>query len=362
MGMRNRLRVAWSLCLFAVTFVPASASADRDGLSYVPAYGVHSWPFTLGQGHLRTYAHNHLRYFRIVFGMHPSLSYAAGLPASEQEQFDLLVWNIVRSNSTVLPTLVSEGPPAASALAQWQQFCTALARRYGPHGAFWSSHRSLPYRPIRAWEIWNEPNSPAFFSPVSTDAYRLVLEYARAGLRAGDPNARIVLGGINWNSEGIDAPAFLRAVIESGGRSLFDAVAVHPYSESAEGAAERVRAIHRVLEDHHLGQVQIWITEIGWAVGPSRWRYTVANEHQQAQLLEQFVALMDQKRDEWNIGPIIWFNDHDVPGLVGVGWIEHCGLRRSDHLMRPTRARDAWRSIGRIARERRRVHLPIVRE
>src|SRR5262249_41801091 len=37
-------------------------------------------------------------------------------------------------------------------------FAAAVVRRYGPGGTFWSQYPELPRRPIRWWEIWNEPN------------------------------------------------------------------------------------------------------------------------------------------------------------------------------------------------------------
>ena len=37
-----------------------------------------------------------------------------------------------------------------------------LARRYGPGGSFWDRHPRLPRLPVRAWQVWNEPNLPVF--------------------------------------------------------------------------------------------------------------------------------------------------------------------------------------------------------
>src|SRR2546429_540736 len=33
----------------------------------------------------------------------------------------------------------------------------ALVARYGPAGSFWSENPSVPRRPLRTWQIWNEP-------------------------------------------------------------------------------------------------------------------------------------------------------------------------------------------------------------
>src|SRR3954449_4697450 len=42
--------------------------------------------------------------------------------------------------------------------AGWRQFVTQAVLRYGPGGSFWSENPALPRRPIRTWQIWNEPN------------------------------------------------------------------------------------------------------------------------------------------------------------------------------------------------------------
>jgi hypothetical protein len=45
------------------------------------------------------------------------------------------------------------------------QFAALCVERYGPRGTFWSSHPGLPYLPVTAWEVWNEPNLPQYWEP-----------------------------------------------------------------------------------------------------------------------------------------------------------------------------------------------------
>ena len=33
-----------------------------------------------------------------------------------------------------------------------------LQKRYGPRGSWWQDHPDVPKRPIRTWQIWNEPH------------------------------------------------------------------------------------------------------------------------------------------------------------------------------------------------------------
>ena len=40
----------------------------------------------------------------------------------------------------------------------YAKYASELVRRYGPRGYFWRRNPSLPKRPIRTWQIWNEPH------------------------------------------------------------------------------------------------------------------------------------------------------------------------------------------------------------
>ncbi len=56
----------------------------------------------------------------------------------------------------------------------WTTFVTEAVRRYGPNGTFWTENPILPQRPIRTWQIWNEPNFMYFVArpnPSSTGSW-----------------------------------------------------------------------------------------------------------------------------------------------------------------------------------------------
>src|SRR5262249_28209763 len=44
-------------------------------------------------------------------------------------------------------------PPAKN--SNFAAYATAFMQRYGTHGSFWRSHRSLPYLPVNTLEVWN---------------------------------------------------------------------------------------------------------------------------------------------------------------------------------------------------------------
>jgi hypothetical protein len=86
-------------------------------------------------------------------------------------------------------------PPADP--ATYAAFVGALVRRYGPRGSFWSERPYLPRFPVRAWQIWNEPNLTSYWSlqPFARGYVRL-LRAARRAIRAVDSGARVVLAGL----------------------------------------------------------------------------------------------------------------------------------------------------------------------
>ena len=111
------------------------------------------------------------------------------------------------------------------------------SRRYGPQGSLWAERPDLPRVPVRAWQVWNEPNLTRYWSeqPFARSYVRL-LRAADAALRAADPGATVVLAGLpneSWTA--------LRRIYEAGGRGHFDAVALHPYTRRPRDVLRLVR-------------------------------------------------------------------------------------------------------------------------
>src|SRR3954447_6991479 len=83
-------------------------------------------------------------------------------------------------------------PPAASA-----RVLALLVARYGPSGSFWAERPEVARRPIRAWQIWNEPNITRYWNVASwAPPYVKLLKAAHAALRQADPGAKTVLAGL----------------------------------------------------------------------------------------------------------------------------------------------------------------------
>src|SRR4051794_28943618 len=88
---------------------------------------------------------------------------------------DIIVASAAESGLSFMPTIVGAPKWAGTPLKgregvrhprqnrDFARFLRVLVGRYGPDGAFWAEHPDIPKKPIRSWEIWNEPDIPYFW-------------------------------------------------------------------------------------------------------------------------------------------------------------------------------------------------------
>lgn len=149
--------------------------------------------------------------------------------------------------------------------ADYAAFVTAFARRYGSAGSFWAEHPELPARPVRTYEIWNEPDTPLFWSPApSAAAYARLYAAARAAIHAVDPTAMVLVGGLTRPVGFL--PELLAA--DPALRGGLDGVAIHPYGDSTTAVLDLVRRARDTLRSLGLGRVPLYLTEFGWVTSP----------------------------------------------------------------------------------------------
>ena len=117
-------------------------------------------------------------------------------------------------------------------------YAGAFAERYGRDGRFWAEHPDLPATPATAIEIWNEPDNSDFWAPRRTRRLHRPLPAARTAIRAADPRARVLIGGLTG------APTFLPQLLAArpDARGQIDGVAVHTYSPEPLGALAETSA------------------------------------------------------------------------------------------------------------------------
>ncbi len=216
------------------------------------------------------------------------------------------------------------------------RFGAVLARRYGPGGSFWRRRPELPPLPVRAWQVWNEPNLPVYWpsGPDAAEYVRLLRATGRA-IKRVDPGAEILTAGLPQSGRGVGLRVYLESMYESGARDAFDTLALHAFSATADGVLDIVEAARRIAAAHG-DHPSIWVTELGWASGgpPSDFR---VSERRQARLVEETLSALARRRGELGLRGVVYFNWRDsLPFRGGRDFFGlHTGLLRRDGSRKP---------------------------
>lgn len=105
-------------------------------------------------------------------------------------------------------------PGSASALGSYAAFVRDAAARYG-HGSFWRENPTVPYRPVTDWQVWNEPNYPAYWDGrPNARQYVSLVQRTRSALRSRDRRAKVLLAGMpnSKTPRSVSASRFLRQI------------------------------------------------------------------------------------------------------------------------------------------------------
>jgi hypothetical protein len=231
--------------------------------------------------------------------------------------------------------------------ADYARFLTALVQRYGPSGAFWQAHPELPRRPIRRWQIWNEPDLGKYWAQKDwATGYVRLLRAARKAVKAADASAQIVLAGLT-NRSWLD----LRRVYRAGGGRLFDLAAVHPFSRRVANVLKIVTLVRKEMRRHGDGRKALVLSEVSWSSGLGHstfnygWEMTEAG---QAARLGQALARLAARRRPDRIDAIFWYTWLS-PAIGGHDSFDYAGLRRLDGAGHPVSkpALVAFRGVAR---------------
>jgi hypothetical protein len=184
---------------------------------------------------------------------------------------------------------------------------------------------------VAAYEIWNEEDSSAWWTGAPNPAaYTALLQATYPVVKAADPNATVVLGGLTGN----DYP-FLEGVYAAGGKGYFDAVGVHtdtacnvdsPYAFLRGGDGRLIpdsflayREVHAVMLANG-DDKPIWMTELSWRTtsatcNEGAWagqKPEGVSEEQQATYLAQAYHCLAQ--DSY-VQVALWFPLQDEAGV-----------------------------------------------
>jgi hypothetical protein len=250
----------------------------------------------------------------------------------------------------------------AAQRAGWREFLRLAVFRYGPGGSFWSENPLLPARPIRIWQIWNEPNFKYFAARPSPSQYGKLVVRSYADLRSADPGARIVLGGLFIRPKGGKgkpkpgvikraylAADFLERMYRTtpGVRGKFLAVSLHPYSYNYKELTPEIEEVRAALKRERDPGRSIWLTELGWSSGkpePANGNNQFEKGPQgQARELTGAFKLLKAKAATWRVKRLYWFSFTDAPGTCN--FCDGSGLFGQGFVAKP-----AWTAYERLAR------------
>ncbi len=162
-------------------------------------------------------------------------------------------------------------------------------------------HLAQRYPKVVAWQVWNEPNLPAFWRPREDPAaYGRLLQTSVQAMRREAPGRRIVLGGMGYFSQmpTRGGSLMVEALAKGGLFSLDVITAYHPYSLYPEGDdAQALDFVHRARQGNAslraAGARDIWADEWGWSsyAGPKE-EQPIIGEQGQADFVTRRLALM----------------------------------------------------------------------
>jgi len=268
------------------------------------------------------------------------------------DPFDRIVRGITSRGMRVLagilytpPWARPVGTPATTPptnLADYAAFAHTVAQRYGAMG-------------VHAFELWNEPNIPIFWSPRPDPArYAQLLKLAYAAVKSADPSATVLSGGLSpygvygqIDKGGMNPLTFLERMYAAGAGHSFDGLAWHPFNFpygfgfarwSAWSQMTKTNPSARsILRANGDGTKKIWATEFGFPTGSTS---RDVSEAKQAQLLKK--ALNGLIARTW-AGPAFVYSYRDS-GTNNRNVEQNFGVVRYDYSPKP-----AYRVLQRVA-------------
>ncbi len=225
--------------------------------------------------------------------------------------------------------LIPNGAPTSD--ADYATFVKALASRYGATANNGNAK-------ISAYEVWNEPNWFAGWSPKpDATAYTALLKAAYTAIKSVDPTATVlggVLGaGVTIGSLTENPVTFLKQMYAAGAAGYFDALAFHPYADSlfsagasvANSPLQELEALRKLMNSNGDALKLIWATEYGAPVTTSSTATSgsAASQTNQATLIQDFLTTWSTLT---GVGPSFLFSLIDSSysggnyGIFGSNW------------------------------------------
>jgi len=208
-----------------------------------------------------------------------------------------------------------------------KRYLRAVAR-YGANGTFWSENPMVPDKPVKAWQIWNEPNFKYFVAKPNPTEYGKLVKLSSTAIKSVDPSAQIVLAGlfakpagarylkgkkvVHATSPNFFGSYFLEQMYKTnaGIKSSFQGVALHPYVARYRQLPAEIEELRGVMTREGDAAKGLWVTELGWSSeapqGPSN-VFAVGTSGQARELKGAF-TLLSQDAAKFRLKHVYWFS------------------------------------------------------
>lgn len=185
------------------------------------------------------------------------------------------------------------------------------------------------YPSVNAWQIWNEPNLPAFWRPnEDAEGYARLLYPAVKALQKAVPDKPVVMAGMAYYSQmPVKGGLMLEKLGQFGVQNLGAIAAYHPYSQQPESDESgdndyilRSQQLNKMLRG--AGLPGIWATEWGWSsyAGPKEHQDIIGDEGQADYVLRRLALMSALDYDK-----VFLFALSDLDSRAGVR-DQHYGL------------------------------------
>lgn len=175
---------------------------------------------------------------------------------------------------------------------------------------------------IKYYEVWNEPDFALFWKgEPNASEYLDLLREAYMGLKEGNPQAVVLLGGLAKPKE----TEWLDKLLALGGGKFFDVMNLHVYPAFA--TLEEALGVSRGVMLRHKTSKPIWITE----TSTTGWYFETSNRNKEEgdkaiYLLKTFAAAMSQP----DVERVFWHTLRNPGKDVGLPRDLDFGLMTSD--------------------------------
>lgn len=194
---------------------------------------------------------------------------------------------------------------------------------------------------ISLFEMGNEPNNPTFWPPAPNAAsYSALLIAGYKGVKAGNPNAKVVTAGLEQNSSPNDPIMFATAMYANGVKGYFDYFDMHPYSQPngpdyinqnvSVPSFSKVQGIKNLMVQEGDKNKQIMITEVGW---PTSGGQSVSQATQASYISRVYTKIM---HEDYQYVPIACIYDFVNDGTDPNNGEDNFGVLNADYSQKPS--------------------------